>query len=347
MPLLLVFLMACLKDEPFKREYNGYAPVKRDDGLSISDPENQNMDRELLEKAYQLIYQDDRFVMARSLLVFRNGKLVAEAYPNNPEDVDNIYNIQSCTKSITSIVTGIAMHKNLIDSPDELLYDVFPEHFDSDARKRAITLHDALTMKTGLEFDNSKHTLEMYQYGGNSAQYVLSQQYLYPPGLVMNYNDGAPQLVSRFIEKKTGKTLSDFAREFLFKPLNISHWKWEAAKDGSAFGAFSLFLKPRDLGKIGLLLQQVGAWDDTRILDSDYLSLATSIHGSESMMPYGYYFWILPAYNAYAAMGHGGQFVLVAPEKQLVVVYTAWPYTSSRFWDRSDELISLIIESCK
>lgn len=346
MSLLLFSLVACLKDEPFNLEYRGFTPVERTDGIQISDPKSQNMDAGLLEKAYKLIYQDDRFVMARSILVFRNGKLVAEAYPNNPRDIDNIYNIQSCTKSITSLIAGIALHRNLIESPDELLYDVFPAWFDIDIRKRAITLHDALTMKTGLEFDNSRHTLEMYQHKSNSARYVLSQEYLYPAGLVMNYNDGAPQLVSRFIEKKTGKTLSEFADEALFKPLNIANWKWESANDGSTYGAFSLYLRPRDLGKIGVLLQQDGMWDNERIIDNNYLAIATSAHASEAFGPYGYYFWILPSYNAYAARGHGGQFLLVVPEKQLVVVYTAWPYTSSRFFDRSDELMALIIESC-
>jgi len=347
---LIVALCSCLQDGPFKEGYMGYAPsMVEGDGIELSTPENENIDRGLLEEAYKLVYSDDRYVMARSLLVFRNGKLIAEAYPDNPKDIGAIHNIQSCTKSITSIVTGIAVREKWIGPLNEKLIDIYPEFFDSDQRKYPITIEDALTMRTGLEFDNGKHTLELYRTKENSVGYVLSQEFKYPPGLIVNYNDGAPQLISKVIERKTGMLLSEYANEKLFKPLGISNWKWEAAEDGSSFGAFSLYLKPRDFGKIGQLLLQNGKWGSETIIDSVYLAEATSIKVSANFHhePYGYYFWILPAYGGYAALGHGGQFLLVVPQKGLVVVYTAWPYTSDKFFDQRNDLMALIINSCK
>jgi CubicO group peptidase (beta-lactamase class C family) len=286
--------------------------------------------------------------MARSLLVFRNGTLVAEAYPNNPDDINRIYNIQSCTKSITSILTGIAIYEGKISSLNEKLYNIYPEYFDSDINKQTISIEDALTMQTGLEFDNGTQTLELYQTEDNSVKYVLSQKRLYASGTIMNYNDGAPQLVSEVIERKTGKTLGEYAKEKLFDPLGIADWKWETAKDGTTFGAFSLYLKPRDFGKIGQLILQNGKWNNQSIIDSTYLSVATStkVSANYNDEPYGYYFWILPAYEGYAAKGHGGQFLLIVPKKKLVTVYTAWPYTSGDFFDLDSEIIKLIINSC-
>ncbi len=341
-------LTSCFSNEPFNLEYQGFNPKQINDDWQISTPENESTDREILEQAYKLVYKDDRFTMARSLLVFRNGKLIAEAYPNNPDDIDAIYNIQSCTKSFTSILLGIAIKNRKITSLDEKLYNLFPEYFDSDTDKRNLTIADALTMRTGLEFDNSKHTLELYQTKNNSVKYVLSQKKLYNPGTIMNYNDGAPHLISKVIEKKTGKTLSEYAREKLFAPLNIKDWQWEASKDGTTFGAFGLYIKPRDFGKIGQLLLQKGKWENQTIIDSTYLSEATSTKVSANFNgePYGYYFWILPASKSYAALGHGGQFLLVAPEKNLVVVYTAWPYTSQKFFDQRNELMDIIFSSC-
>jgi CubicO group peptidase (beta-lactamase class C family) len=273
---------------------------------------------------------------------------VAEAYPANPKDIDAIYNIQSCTKSVTAIIAGIAVEDGLITDLDEKLFDIFPGHFDQDISKRSITIKDALTMRTGLEFNNSIHTQHLYQHKGSSIEYVLSRKKIHPSGTVMNYNDGAPHLVSKVIESKTGMSMEEYAAQKLFKPLNIAEWKWERSKDGTTYGAFSLYLKPRDFGKIGQLLLKKGNWQGQQIIDGQYLEEATGIQVSANFNnePYGYYFWILPADSAYAAYGHGGQFLLVAPEKDLVVVYTAWPYTSSEFFDQKNEMISLILQSC-
>ena len=346
--VMLSVLSSCLKDEPFKADYSGFVPVEINDDWEISTPENENMDRGILDQAYNLVYSDDRYLMARSLLVFRNNKLVAEAYPGNADDIDAIHNIQSCTKSITSILTGIAVQEGMIDSLSEKLYSIYPEYFDQDVNKRTISIEDALTMRTGLGFDNGENTVELYRTESNSVEYVLSLESVYPSGMVMKYKDGDPQLVSKAIEIKTGKLLSDYAEEKLFSVLGITDWKWEAAQDGTTFGAFSLFLKPRDLGKIGKLLLQNGKWDDQQIIDSAYLSHATStlVTGDFNETPYGYYFWILPAFEGYTALGHGGQFLLVVPPKQLVVVYTAWPYTSSDYFDLQADLMSIIINSC-
>jgi CubicO group peptidase (beta-lactamase class C family) len=342
-------LSSCLKDEPFKLEFSGFEPIQRGDDWQTSSPEQENVDRSNLTQAYELLYKDDRFTMARSLLVFRNGKLIAEAYPHDPSDIDVIHNIQSCTKSFTSILTGIAIQDNYIDSIDERLYDIYPEYFDTDADKRTISIEDALTMQTGLEFDNGTHTEKLYKIETNSVEYVLSLPNLYRSGTFMNYNDGAPQLVSKVIEKKTGMSLSAYADTRLLAPLNIKDWKWESANDGTTFGAFSLYLKPRDFGKIGQLLLQYGHWNNETLIDSVYLQEATDIKVSAnfSSEPYGYYFWILPAYGGYAAIGHGGQFLMVVPEKRLVVVYTSWPYTSGEFFDQRNDLMNLIVNSCK
>jgi len=346
--LIAVSLASCLKDEPFKKKFESFIPQQINGDWQISEPENENMDRTLLEEAYQLVYKDDRFLMARSLLVFRNGKLVAEAYPNDDMDINRIHNIQSCTKSITSLMLGVAIQNQKIDSLGEYLYSIYPQYFDDLQSKRTITIKDALLMQTGLEFDNGSHTQQLYETTENSVAFVLKQNQIYSPGTVMKYNDGAPHLISKVIEEKTGKTLGDYANDKLFSPLNIKDWKWEASKDNTTFGAFSLFLKPRDFGKIGQLLLQNGIWNNDTIIHNGYLSEATSTLTSANFNsePYGYYFWILPAYNAYCALGHGGQFLLVVPDKNLVAVYTAFPYTNEQFWDERNELMNLIIESC-
>jgi CubicO group peptidase (beta-lactamase class C family) len=345
---IIPLLFSCLKDEPVKREFEGFVPLEQYDDWQISSPEKENIDEEKLNQLYNLIYRNDRYIMARSLLVFRNGKLVAEAYPHDDNDRNNYQNIQSCTKTITSIMMGIAIHDQKITSVNEILFDIFPGDFDSDTVKRQMTIEDAMTMRTGLYFVNEENTLKLYQAKGSSAGYVLSQKRLYEPGKVMNYNDGAPQLVSKAIEIKTGKRMSNYADEKLFTPLNIHNWQWESAKDGTTYGAFSLYLTPRDFGKIGQLLLNNGKWNGITLIDSAYLASAESQHvlANSNNGPYGYYFWIFPG-KGYCALGHGGQILFVAPEKKLVMVYTAWPYTSGEFFDDHTELINLVYDSCR
>jgi len=346
--VIILLVSSCLKDEPFKLKYQGFAPKQINDDWQISTPENEQMDRNTLELAYRLVYQDDRYVMARSLLVIRNGKLVAEAYPHDSADINQPYNIQSCTKTFTSILAGIALMNHVLDSVNQKLKDIYPEHFTQFPERQNITLRHALSMKTGLVFNNDEHTLELYKTDKSSVEFVLSLDKLYEPGLVFHYNDGAPQLVSAAIQKRAGKSLKDYAREVLFEPLNINDILWETAKDGVTFGAVSLFIKPRDMAKIGQLLLQNGRWGDRQIVDSTWIQEATQIQGTGNFngASYGYYFWIFPSWGGFGAEGHGGQFIYVVPLKNLVVVYTAWPYTSGEFFDQYTELMDLIIGSC-
>lgn len=345
--VLLLLFGSCLKDEPFKNEYSGFEPIANGDKWLISTPELEGIDRAKLEEAYSLMYSDHRFLMARSMLVIRNGRLVAEAYPNDLSDRDKTANIQSCTKSFTSILIGVAIQNGVDISVDDKLYSIYPDIFDEDIRKREITIKDALTMQTGLEFNNDENTLQLYQNESNSTEFVLSFPYRDPPGTTMNYNDGAPHLISKALEVKTGKTLSEYANETLFKPLNITDWKWECAKDGTTYGAFSLYLKPRDFASVGQLLLQNGQWNDVQIIDANYLSVATTHHvTSKNDKPYGYYFWIDKKNQGFYLHGHGGQVLLVLPSKQLVMLYTAWPYTSGDFFDDALELFNMIVEGC-
>ena len=341
-------LSSCLKDEPVKLVYNGYKPCLIGDDWLISTPAEENMNEDFLNCAFQLIHSNERFVMARSLLVIRNGKLVAESYPNDPEDAYKIENIQSCTKSFTSILTGIAFEKHYLDSLNQTLSSVCPDYFLNHQDKKNITIANALTMKTGINFIDGDHTRPLYETDQSSVDYILSLPKNYEPGIVYQYNDGSPHLISAAIQERYGKPLSDFADEFLFKPLGITEWKWEAAKDGITFGAVSIFMKPRDIAKFGQLLLQNGRWGNEQIVDSSWIAEATKpvVTMQSPGTSYGYYFWIFPAYGGYAAVGHGGQFIFVVPSKRLVVIYTAWPYTSGDMFDNFNELADLVIKSC-
>lgn len=341
-----LILVSCVKNEPLKLEYTGFTPLQMNDGWETSSPENEQVDRDLLEEAFQRVFSEDRYAMANSLLVIRNGKLIAEAYPKDPADISRLHNLQSITKSFTSLLTGIALKKGLIGNINDPVYHYLPEAFDDDLQKRNITLRNCLIMKAGLDFDNSEQTEELFRCEGSSTRFVLSLPMINDTGEIFQYNDGVPHLVGAVVAKQSGQTLESFAEENLFNPIGISGYSWEKAHDGLNFGAFSLHLAPRSLAKVGQLLVQNGIWEGNQIVDSAWITQATAVQ-SGSDKPYGYYFWLLPSLEGYMMAGHGGQILYVCPSKNLVVVYTAYPYTNEVLWDEPVQLAELIYRATK
>jgi len=244
---------------------------------------------------------------------------------------------------------SIALQTGLLDSVNQKLSDIYPECFINHPDKKDITLDNALTMRTGCSGQDENSGYERF-FTDNSIEYALSSPWLYTRGISFYYTDADPQLVSYAIQKRYGKPMSEFAREYLFEPLGISDWYWQASKDGVTFGASNLNLKPRDMAKFGQMLLQHGKWHDKQVLKSSWVHEATKPHYSTAGWAYGYYFWIYPDENIYWAAGHGGQIIMVAPDKNLVAVVTAWPYVQdNEKWKDNFEsyLYKLVLESCK
>ena len=341
-------ITGCLRDEPFKLAYTGFQPSDIGDGWELSTPSAENIDSLKLDRVFRYIYREDEYYLVRSMIIIRNGKIVAEAYPHDPNDIGQIQNIKSDTKSFTGILACIALQNGLLDSVNQKLSDIYPEYFVNHPDKKDITLDNALTMRTGCSGENENAGYERF-FTDNSVEYALSAPWFYTRGVSFFYTDGSPQLISYAIQKRYGKPMSEFASEYLFDPLGIDDWYWQSSKDGVTFGASNLNLKPRDMAKFGQMLLNYGLWQNHRIIDSAWVTEATRPHYTSSGWAYGYYFWIYPQDNVYWAAGHGGQTIMVAPDKNLVVVVTAWPYVQdNEKWKDNFEfyLYKLVLESC-
>jgi len=338
-----------MKDEPLKLHYSGFTPADIGDGWILSSPIHENMDSLKLDEAFRYFYREDQFLLGRSMMVIRNGKIVAEAYSRGIDDIHQIQNIKSATKSFTGILACIALQNGTLDSIKQRFSDIYPEYFQNHQDKKDITIDQALTMRTGLVRDNKDDGYDFFMTK-NSVEFALSSQKKYPQGTTFYYTDVNPQLVSFAIQRKYGKPLSEFAKEYLFVPLNIDEWYWQAGRDGVTYGASNLNLKPRDMAKFGQMLLQNGKWGNKQIIDSTWVSEATRVHVNLQGWAYGYYVWLNPADKVYWAAGHGGQTIMVAPNQKLVVVVTAWPYVQDDFrWKDNFEfdLYKKVLESCR
>jgi CubicO group peptidase (beta-lactamase class C family) len=283
------------------------------------------MDSERLADMLQMIREADLEI--DSVLVVRNGHLVTDAYVH-PFEAGQKHVIHSCTKSVVSALIGIAMDKGYLQGTDQLITDVFPERTiaNLDADKKAMTIENILTMSTGLECRDSYlyrwRGIEEMRASSDWVQYVLDLPMVDPPGTQFEYCNGASFLLSAIVQETTGKAALAFAEEHLFGPLGIEDVDWPANPQGISIGWGRLRMRPHDMAKIGYLYLNRGQWDGEQIVPSDWIRVSTRKHIDGTLQDgYGYQWWV--AENAYMALGYAGQYIIVAPEQNLVAVFTS------------------------
>lgn len=298
--LLLTPAGGCLTDPEIKAPYESFRPERLADGWPVSTPEEEGLDPARIAAAYERLFSEELYPTVRSLLVARHGRLVAEGYPRDPRDRDRLHHVQSVTKSVTSLLMGIALDRRAIDGLDTPLHTRMPEHFDADPDKRALTLRHVLTMTSGLAFDNEVDTGPFIYASGNSVANALSRPLASEPGTRFHYDDATPQLAAGLLEACTGATLEAYARAHLLGPLGIADLRWERHADGLSFRAFGLWLRPRDLAKVGQLMLEGGAWDGRRLVPAAWIERSTRVHQNGD---FGFYGWVAEEGRVYMARG--------------------------------------------
>lgn len=298
------------------------------DGWLSATPESQGMESALLAEAYEAIQDNDLDI--HSLLVIRHGYLVAEMY-RYPYTADTLNDQRSITKSNTATMTGIAINDGAISGVDATMLSFFPNQTiaNVNARKEAVTIKDMLTMSSGLEWDEDISFREMVSSSDWTA-WMLNRPVTEEPGTRFNYSTGSTSLLAAIIEQATGRSLPDYAAEKLYGPLGITHFQWnrEIGGVGHTSGGFGLHMTSRDMAKMGYLYLHHGEWDGAQIVPADWVAASITPQiptDSEDNSKYGYQWWIAAddAPAAFSARGFGGQLIYVAPELDLIVVFTA------------------------
>ncbi|MDR0287706.1 MAG: beta-lactamase family protein [Clostridiales bacterium] len=339
--LITVFsfiLASCLKDEPMKIPFQSYSPHNLDDGWIIAEPADAGMDSEALKEVYRYVHTDGNLWQIRSLLVFRNDKLIAESYMKNSGDRTTPRAIWSCTKQVVGILTGIAVDKGLI-SINETLLDCLPQ-VSGYPEKSMITVENLLMMKSGVKFENDGSdggpAVMSREEPASSLDYIFGLKMHAAAGTQYKYKDGDPHIVSAIIQERVGKTTRDWAQEVLFNKIGIRRLEWLNYKDGITMGGYGIKTTPRELGKIGQLILNGGKWGSEQIVSEDWLDAMTSekVSADETGRPdlaFGYLWWKDTKRNLNCMWGRGGQLVMINKEKNLIVVITSETNTSGDF----------------
>ena len=293
-----------------------------------STPEEQGMDSELLAKMFEHIAQNQ--INLHSVLIIRNGYVVTEAY-FHPYTVDTPHQTASVTKSVISILLGIAIDRGSIRGVEQPLLDFFPGRWiaNVDVRKQAISLEHLLTMTSGIACKDRSGTDDQMQQSHGWIQFMLDLPMAYVPGEQFSYCSGGPHLLSAILEKTTSLKTRDFANARLFMPLGIpavSEIEWGGDPQGYTLGGYGLYLTPRNLAKLGYLILQQGQWAGQQIVSSQWVTASLTTHSTwmeEGRRDYGYFWWLYPEHGYYSMMGMAGQQVHIVPRLHMVVVFTA------------------------
>lgn len=337
--LLCAIFQSCLKEDELKLPFTTYSPHELTDGWAVSTPENESMDGTVLKDIYQDFHQNKDLWQVRSLLVFRNNKLVAESYTKDIDDRTRPAAIWSCTKQVMAILTGIALEGNIIGNVDDPIEKYLPDLAKRYPDKGAIRLCNLLTMRSGIKFENyglnGGSNMLLRQIPDSSIDFILGLPVIHEQGEVFNYNDGDPHILSAILQSQTGKSVCDWAREVLFTKLGMQNYDWIVYKDGITMGAFGILATPREMAKIGQLVLNGGRWDGNRIVSDRWIGEIASTKVPASEVAYydksfGYYWWIDEGRGIVFMNGQGGQYVFVNPTKNLLVVTTAEPNTQGK-----------------
>jgi len=267
-----------------------------------------------------------------SLLVSQNDHVIYQRYFKQ-YNANTLFSDQSLTKSICSLLIGIAINKGYLTSVDEKLVDIFPElKNDTDKRKQSITIRQVMNQASGLYHEDLKSMLGIYNFLKlpDPSGYVLKAPLVTEPGKEWHYNNAASHLLSAIITKVTHMDTKTFATKYLFTPLNITKIEWARMQDGyyDGSGLKSISLQSADLLKIGSLLLHGGVYDHIQIVPKKWVKLIFNpdvFYNADwgfknSTYALCYYHTTYKGTQITYGMGWGGQFMIIIPSLNAVIV---------------------------
>jgi CubicO group peptidase (beta-lactamase class C family) len=354
--LVLLLLAACAKGED--NDYVYTPPLAGDDGLETATLESVGMESGPLQEMMDRINDTEQHRI-HDILVMKNGRLVFEEYfqgyaldmdaPNRDGrwmqyDRETDHFMASVSKSVTSVVVGVAVRQGLLPDLDRKVSDFYPEYADIlVAEKAGITLNHLLTMTSGLSFDENS-----YPYGderndvtrmfteADPIRFVLAQPLTSAPGARFFYNSGTVNVLAAIVARAAKMKFLDFANANLFDLLHTQGGIWQSFSSGDTFASGGLFLRARELAKIGRLFLDGGAWQGQPLISADWIARSQQEHVATSGFPfaqaYGYLWWIRnfmaggTAHKCFFAAGWGDQYMFILPDLDMIIVFNCGNY---------------------
>ncbi len=340
-----------------------HIPEEKNDGWQISTLQKEGFNQEIISKLLRKI-NNRAFKNIHSIIIAKNNRIVLdEFYKKKLSYIDKglnsdieLHAAMSVTKSIFSLLMGIAIDQGIVKSVNEKVLSFFPEYGPLQnwpLEKQNLTIKNFLTMRHGLawneikyNYDDERNSFYKISQQNDWVKATLDLDLVNKPGVDFAYSSGISHVVAALIARASGRPIEDFADKFLYKPLEIKKTAFYRAPDGRAD---DVFLTTRAMAKIGQLIINNGKWNGKRIVSASWIKQSTKIYyddPDEDCFDYSYFWW---RYNfktggknlkAVIAWGWGGQFIFVFPELDMVVVITEGNYYHPKREEQAIEMIA-------
>lgn len=258
-----------------------------------------------------------------SFMLMRHGQVIAEGWWK-PESANKPHVLYSLSKGFTSSAVGLAVAEEKLSIDDPVL-KFFPDEAPAQPsdKLKAMRVRDLLTMSTGHQTEPKFTPDEPW------VKTFLAHPVEHKPGTHFLYNSPGTYMCSAIVQKLTDGTVLDYLRPRLFEPLGIEGAEWSTSPQGVSTGGWGLFLKTEDIAKFGQLYLQKGQWNGKQLIPAAWIKQATAKQVSNGSDPskdwdqgYGFQFWRC-RHGAFRGDGAFGQFCIVLPEQDAVVVISA------------------------
>ena len=252
-----------------------------------------------------------------SVMMLRHGKVIAEVYPE-PFKAEYQHTLYSCSKTFVSTAVGLAVDANLLRVTDRVA-TFFPDKLPTKVSPElaSMTIHDLLIMASGIDPDGNLRADNTYWIKPLLAKTVKTS------GKQFKYDSLCTYLLSAIVQQVTGKTVLAYLQEKIFADLHINKVSWEESPEGVTTGGWGLYLQPESLAKMGQLLLQKGQWNGKQLISETWVSQMMHTHiDTGDGRGYGYQMWEASKDGAYRADGRFGQYIVVMPKQDMVVVIT-------------------------
>ncbi len=280
-------------------------------------PEQTGVDSAALLKMFAEI-SAEKGISPHLAAVLRNGKLIAKS-AWSPYEINTPHVSHSMSKSVVSMAVGIAVKNNLLDI-SEKISDIFYDEISgkTSEKMKRVTVEHLLTMSSGASFNEAKALMS-----SDWIRNFLSSEVMFEPGEKFHYNSLNTYMLSAAICRRSGMSLSEFLKKYLFGSLGINNFYWEKCPHGIEKGGWGLYLSILDYAKLGQLYLNGGLWRGRTLIDPEWIADSTSkridVPNNVDRNGYGYQIWIMKNGLGYLFSGMFGQNVYVFPKRNMVI----------------------------
>lgn len=289
-----------------------------------------------------------------SFLVVRHDTLALEYYRPGLSK-HNDFDIRSATKSVVSLLVGIAIEDGIFDSLDTAVLDLLPEYRSSalDPRVNLLTVRHLLSMRAGFDYVDGGKNSDVVGASPDWIAAFLGLPLLSDPGSQFHYSSLQAHILSAILARASGKSTRDYAADRLFTPMQVTIRQWDVDPKKIHNGGTGLWLTARDMARIGQVVLRKGRIGGAQIVAVEWLdSLAVARNVQDGTwspignVNYGYLWW-LPrdrGSGVVLAAGYGGQFIFVDPSRDLIIVTTADPsIDGTAATDQENDILRIIV----